>query len=1136
MRYLISALTIDLIGGVLIGGILIGGAAQADELSDRAWQLESRGDAAGARELLRQAAQSGSATVGTLRDYAEFLDRHHDPATRAVYQRLLASATTAENRKPLARRLVLLDLVDGENAAAAHDLQTYRDANGTDFTLTPAGARPPENMKMVSIPGPIRSFSRMAALSPDLSPSEVIGALARNIVTNGYQAANNNEALEQTEYLKLVVRYLTQARELEKLAGAKDKTIRIETCDSSQTGDLLRVLGYRMRGGCGSEVVLETVNASRAFLTIDSGFPLSALEQSLRDNRSFVYDYHPSQVGLLYGPEYWLPPGKDNQAVDFIDAFIGDPALCRLYLGLSKLEPRTAEELRRTSGVQRLRAFSHVLDFYGGMFDIRNGKAVVPGGARTERAWGELVGVGVDKPGAFFERLVAKDDGWMASYYDALARLNDGPVQSYLTEPERMKRFYAAIRGKVTSPGPARPVFRANTDMLLLTARLRLDADGRPHIPGSLEVWKSLFTDHPHGRYDAKLTKSAGAWKDPDDVVEALFGLSRKAVENEPLKIFMALSDVDRLRKTPLAPATINRLARAYRDYGSQYPIFAEVPELTDATILAFMDTAESSSQIRDPDLRSDAIGTFQALTGLWQIFYRQGAIPAAEADKALADIVSRFQKVKNERDVFDDGREGVTILLAAAHPPGQAPSGASPQDRMLDLLAGANGNDSDTQTQVVEDMIRLFEAQRLISLTSLFDLVDNLERVAKGEKANMPLVNKTAGRIAEIQLPRASLSSVEKNSLSFGYWSEKHIETQRKLNLRALIDKASTDPKKLEDVRSLFAPFLRDTLVGLNYVYYAPPGAQIVRTNPLFVRSHDFIGLPGTNESWKQTEVLGNGWPTSAGGRLVGSLAGLPYAIAEAEQNFLVPTREQALIWGDLVPQILVSATVSRWWHVTPSQLHWVGLHMEYAETLAAESAVNADVRRRFLEALSAYATPARLSKLNDLLEAGQVKTVLDNLMPSEMFAVAADLAAHGTDTMLAAEIRRQAAENPRELNYASISRAFGTPKPTLTNSYAPELLHMRTFPTLMGYSSRILAETWESNLLYYAALADQIHAPPAQLNLLVPVWTEETVERIFATHLEDWPALLRSLRLVGEDVLAKTRKQAAIAAGAGN
>src|SRR5205085_9737634 len=106
----------------------------------------------------------------------------------------------------------------------------------------------------------------------------------------------------------------------------------------------------------------------------------------------------------------------------------------------------------------------------------------------------------------------------------------------------------------------------------------------------------------------------------------------------------------------------------------------------------------------------------------------------------------------------------------------------------------------------------------------------------------------------------------------------------------------------------------------------------------------------------------------------------------------------------------------------------------------------------------------------------------------------------------------------------------ASGAPKPTLAGSCLPELLSLRTFPTLMGYSSRIMAESWESNLLYYAALADELHMPPSQLNVAVPQWTQLTVQKIFATHLEDWPALLRSLRLVGEDVRSKARKQLAL------
>ena len=60
----------------------------------------------------------------------------------------------------------------------------------------------------------------------------------------------------------------------------------------------------------------------------------------------------------------------------------------------------------------------------------------------------------------------------------------------------------------------------------------------------------------------------------PDDLLEALFGLCRKAVENEPLKIFMAVSDLDRYRPKPLEAATVDRLAREYHIYGPQYRDF----------------------------------------------------------------------------------------------------------------------------------------------------------------------------------------------------------------------------------------------------------------------------------------------------------------------------------------------------------------------------------------------------------------------------------------------------------------------------------------------------------------------------------------------------------------------------------
>jgi len=381
-------------------------------------------------------------------------------------------------------------------------------------------------------------------------------------------------------------------------------------------------------------------------------------------------------------------------------------------------------------------------------------------------------------------------------------------------------------------------------------------------------------------------------------------------------------------------------------------------------------------------------------------------------------------------------------------------------------------------------------------------------------------------------------MSGAEKNAMAFGYYVDKHVDDERKVNLRAIIDKAAKDPEKLRDIRGQLAPTLRDTLVGYNYLHYAPPGAQILITNPLFVRGHDFLGIASSNHSWRTTEVYGTGWPSNAGGRLVGSLSGLPYALAEAEQNFLVPTQTQALIWGDLVPQMMLTARASRFWTVTPAQMHWVGMHMRYAEELIAEAALEAAQRDEVSRAVYRVASPSRASVIMTSIAAGDVRDAIDALTPSEMYAIADALASarDASSSPEAGEIAHLRSLVPDQVSEAAISRAWGTPKPTLANSYRQELLNLRTFPTLMGYSSRIMAESWESNLLYWADVGDQMGVQPAQLNVLVPEWTEKVVERIFASHLEDWPALLKSVRSVGEELRVQNTQVAASLDRAGN
>ena len=115
-------------------------------------------------------------------------------------------------------------------------------------TAPPAGekvrspAQAPTHSDTVIIPGPLRSFLRMAGISQEIPPDEVLHMLARNASLYGYSKGG------ETEFLVLVSRYVHQARDLQNLATANG-TIRITGCDNATP--LLHVLGYRFQGVCG---------------------------------------------------------------------------------------------------------------------------------------------------------------------------------------------------------------------------------------------------------------------------------------------------------------------------------------------------------------------------------------------------------------------------------------------------------------------------------------------------------------------------------------------------------------------------------------------------------------------------------------------------------------------------------------------------------------------------------------------------------------------------------------------------------------------------------------------------------------------------------------------------------------------
>jgi hypothetical protein len=98
-------------------------------------------------------------------------------------------------------------------------------------------------------------------------------------------------------------------------------------------------------------------------------------------------------------------------------------------------------------------------------------------------------------------------------------------------------------------------------------------------------------------------------------------------------------------------------------------------------------------------------------------------------------------------------------------------------------------------------------------------------------------------------------------------------------------------------------------------------------------------------------------------------------------------------------------------------------------------------------------------------------------------------------------------------------MSADFGVPHPVLTLTESSVLLRMKAISTYGGSAGRIFAESWDSNNLYWARLADEMGYSPADLNLLAPQLTRDMIANIFASNIDDWPALLRAMVVTGSE-----------------
>lgn len=987
---------------------------------------------------------------------------------------------------------------------------------GSASAANPPSADSHTSSSELSIPGSLRSFLRMAGISQAVSPQDVLPLLSWNISTIGYQG--NDHA---TEYLILLTRYVAQARELAALAG-KEGSIRVSGCEDA--GTLLHILGYRIAASCGQPAMsLLTAEPERAFLTIDSGFPLTELEQALQEGRPFEYSFHSTEVPILFSPADWRNSRKKKNYGDdgttLLDGILGDRATARLYWALSKMDPETRLYLRRTIGIRHLLDYGASLDFYGEHICIRHARVLVPGGPEAESTWQDLVGANPREPAEFIPRLLSKDNGWLVAYFDVLASVR-AQQQAYFTKPARLRRFYDALQAMKGSSATS-GVFRPAPWLLLLVSQTQWAANGEPLVPGGIEVWREIlpkWKDRLARSFPARHVKTA------DDLFEDMFAISRENTDNGPLQAYLAFGQLA-ARRSPgheLAAETVRAMFLKFTDFSDQYRIFSEFPDLSDASILLFLKVAEHLDTLPNPQ-RDNALGIIQANIGIWQILSRQAQISRGNLDHSWQNVLMPFEHVHTSSQLYEAGCASLAQLSRAAT--GQT---SLSQDEIVQLLAGPRQTAPDARrihSELADRIRSVLDAQRLVSLDTLTALDNGLREKAAGNPPAAYLFS-LADELREFQMPQPIFTSGERTQWAPPFYNTHHTESEMKTTVAKVLRAARSSSGQIDEARGQLTPFLRDVLVGLNYAYYEPPGAQALQVNPLLVRSHDFSGetVEGIRAVWQAPQLFGAGSPAGGGAHFVGSLADLPYVLAELEEDFIAPKNVQALIWEDLVPSLLVSAVLPRWWDVSPIELHAATLYQRSGEELVVASVTDERLRSRVITILSDRTLPRRLENIEQSIKDGGTSQALDELTPADTFYLWGEFdrrypAEAGSYGSAGAELVKLQHQSPKEVNWAHLSCDFGIPHPTLSNNYGTELLNLPPLPAFSGFASRLLAESWESSNLYWARLADEQGYPPVALNRLVPELTQQMISKIFATDLEDWPAILRAMRQTGED-----------------
>jgi len=360
----------------------------------------------------------------------------------------------------------------------------------------------------LTVPFSKAALCRAGGLSERIDSTRLLLNVIR--ILHGERIADARYTADSRGAILLQVDTLEQLRKLS--AGARLQSLSLEALRRTPKQDhlaLLTLFGLAFADSKGLQVVdaSEREPAARRSALAASGFDLENLVARLNAGDTIPLALPREPMPLPLPVAVWRDAvfRRDVDEDGLLAAILTDRTAALVYYGLASLDGPTLEHLAKNRALLSTIARNYPGAFSGCGRSIRlgGGRVQVPGGFEAEPLWEALVGTRPSDIQAFVTKLLGRDAGRLAYFYDTLAHLDPARLRFALglatSDPVRRLARWRALYKVFAGVDPSwilelRPFSRPQADGGLLLAETRVTDQGRLAPPASAALWATAFT------------------------------------------------------------------------------------------------------------------------------------------------------------------------------------------------------------------------------------------------------------------------------------------------------------------------------------------------------------------------------------------------------------------------------------------------------------------------------------------------------------------------------------------------------------------------------------------------------------------------------------------------------------------